>query len=250
MHDFTFSLKTGEQLLPTLGLIVLQSDERIEQDFRRMLSADQYDVFVSRVVNPDAVTPETLATMKDTIPEAARLFPTGVDFSVVGYGCTSGTSVIGPDQVEKLVRGSCRTAEVTQPVSALVAACRARGLSRIAFLSPYVAAVSRTLRSVLARQGIETPVFGSFNEGNDPTVARISPRSLRDAALELGRDPAMEGIFLSCTNLDTLPVLADIERELGKPALSSNFVLAEHMVNLVRGGDYVTMDVPANTVCG
>lgn len=245
MTTFPYQLKSEDQRLPAFGLLVLQTDERIEQDFRQLCPATHFDVLVSRVVSLDEVTPETLGTMAETIPGAAALFPAGMDFAVVGYGCTSGTSVIGPERIADLVRGSCRAKAVTEPVSALVAACRARGLQRIAFLSPYVESVSNRLRDVLADHGMETPVFGSFEEGNDPTVARISPASLREAALTLGADDRVEGIFLSCTNLDTLPVLADVTAALGKPALSSNFVLAEHMRSIASGGDYRCLEPPA-----
>ena len=36
-------------------------------------------------------------------------------------------------------------------------------------------------------------------------------------------------IFISCTNLNTLPIIKEIENEIGKPVLSSNQVLAWHM---------------------
>ena len=38
-----------------------------------------------------------------------------------------------------------------------------------------------------------------------------------------------EAIFLSCTNLRTLDIIAPLESELGIPVLSSNQVLAWHM---------------------
>jgi maleate isomerase len=213
-----------------LGLIVLQSDETIEDDFRRMLPGEGVALYATRIASAQEVSRETLANMEGEMTGAAQLLPRPVRFDAVGYGCTSGTSVIGAARVAELVGAGCDTAAVTEPVSALIAACRALGLRRLAFLSPYVAAVSEGLRGVLAQSGVETPVFGSFNEDIETRVARIDTASLCRAAQALvtGRD--VDGLFLSCTNLRTLDAIPQIEAATGLPVLSSNQVLAWHML--------------------
>ncbi len=42
----------------------------------------------------------------------------------------------------------------------------------------------------------------------------------------------MDALFLSCTNLRTLPVIAALEETIGLPVLASNTVLAWHMARL------------------
>jgi maleate isomerase len=190
------------------------------------------NLFFTRVPSGLEVTGDTLAEMSGTIPDAAGLFPRSVEFDVVGYGCTSGTSVIGADRVHALVRSGCKTAHVSEPVSALIAACRELNVSRLAFLSPYIASVSQTLRDTLAASGVTTPVFGSFDEAQEAKVARISEQSIFDAALELGQSDQADCVFLSCTNLKTLNIIPKIEAALGKKVLSSNRVLAWHMAQL------------------
>ena len=78
-----------------LGLIVLQSDETIEVDFRRLLPAAA-KLLVSRVPSGTEVTPETLGAMEGRLTEAASLFPRGLAFDALGYGCTSAAAQIGP----------------------------------------------------------------------------------------------------------------------------------------------------------
>jgi len=46
----------------------------------------------------------------------------------------------------------------------------------------------------------------------------------------------VDAIFLSCTNLRTLDVIAPIEERIGKPVLSSNLVLSWHMCRLAQIG--------------
>jgi len=235
MTHFNYTLGPPIGTRATLGLVVLQTDETIEHDFRRLFPSDHVSLYVTRVPSGTDVTPHTLATMEAALPAATRLLPP-LDFDVVGYGCTSGTAVIGPARIAAQVRAGCTAAAVTEPLSALVALCKARGVSRLGFVSPYVEEVSETLRTALDARGVETAVFGSFNEAEETKVAKISEASLYDAAMGLGADAGVEAVFLSCTNLRTLDVIPRIEADLGKPVFSSNMALAWHMADLAGVG--------------
>ncbi|MGI9395761.1 MAG: maleate cis-trans isomerase family protein [Boseongicola sp.] len=217
--------------LKSLGLIVLQADERIESDFRRLMP-DGIRLFASRVPSALEVSSATLAEMEAHLAAAAGLLPRGPAFNVVGYGCTSGTAEIGATTIARRVREGVDTDTVTEPVSALVAACRALGIEQLGFLSPYVEPVSDKLRSVLDNFGINTPEFGTYAEPTEEKVARILEESTFDAARKVARHGKMDALFLSCTNLRTLNIIEPLEQELGIPVLSSNQVLAWHMLGL------------------
>ena len=232
MNNFSYKLEENYNL--SMGLIVLQADQRIELDARQQFDP-KVNLHISRIPSAETVSTDTLKQMEKDLPIAVSLLPNAVDFDVVGYGCTSGTSVIGAENIAKIVKDRCKTKHVTEPVSALIAACRHLGIERIGFLSPYVEAVSTGLRETLFLSGVETPIFGSFNEEIEERVVKISTVSISDAAVELGRQD-VDAIFLSCTNLNTLPVIKSIEDKIGKPVLSSNQVLAWHMSQLSNGG--------------
>ncbi|MDE0750976.1 MAG: Asp/Glu racemase [Planktomarina sp.] len=222
---------TAVSIEPTrIGIIVLQSDETIERDLMAMRG--DADVFVSRVPSGQEVTAETLESMAGHIAASASLFPQTISFDAVGYGCTSGTAQIGVSEIERLVKFGTQTKTVSQPVSALVAACEHLGLKRIAFLSPYIEGVSANLRQVLQDNGVETPAFGTFGEAEELKVVRISGASVMEAATALVRDSKVDGIFLSCTNLRTLDLIMPLEAALDMPVLSSNLVLAWHLAQL------------------
>ena len=229
-----FSYKLEENYNPSMGLVVLQADQRIELDARQQFDP-KVNLHISRIPSAETVSTDTLKQMEKDLPIAVSLLPNAVDFDVVGYGCTSGTSVIGAENIAKIVKDRCKTKHVTEPVSALIAACRHLGIERIGFLSPYVESVSTGLRETLFLSGVETPIFGSFNEEIEERVVKISTVSILDAAVELGGQD-VDAIFLSCTNLNTLPVIKSIEEKIRKPVLSSNQVLAWHMSQLSNGG--------------
>lgn len=213
-----------------LGLVVLQSDETIERDFRRLIP-EEVELLVSRVPSGTEVTPETLRSMEGHLTGAAALLPEAARFAAIGYGCTSGTSQIGVARVAELIQAGATTPHVTEPVSALIAACGHLGVQRLAIVSPYEERVSARLVEVLEETGIGVSAFASFDEAEEARVARISGPSMVAgvAALELGGSDA---VFLSCTNLRAVDVVAEIEAEAGLPVLTSNQVLAWHMLGL------------------
>lgn len=218
-----------------LGLVVLQSDETIEADMRRMLP-ESMEVLVTRVPSATVVSSDSLQEMAEVLTAAASLFPRGAEFAAVGYGCTSGSAQIGPESIAALVQAGVDATAVTEPVSALIAACQVLGVTKIGLISPYVAEVSGRLIEVLNGHGITVTVFDSFDEPLEKNVVRIAPASLVNAAKKIAQDSDIEAIFLSCTNLRTLGVIDALEADLGLPVLSSNQVLAWHMVQLAGGG--------------
>ena len=216
---------------PQLGLVVLQTDETIEQDMRQLLPPD-VEFLVSRVPSGAVLSTDMIAEMEDKLTGAARLFPQNLKFAATAYGCTSASAQIGPQRVAQLLGAGAQTAHVTEPVSALIAACRALSVHRLGLISPYVAAISDRLRAVLKEESIEVTQFDSFEEPIEANVVRISPEALQDAALGMGALPAVDAVFLSCTNLRTLGIIDAIERKIDKPVLSSNQVLAWHLLRL------------------
>ncbi|WP_341861143.1 Asp/Glu racemase [Gymnodinialimonas sp. 57CJ19] len=214
-----------------LGIVVLQADETLEHDLRRLLP-EETELLVTRVPSATSVSSQSLAAMEADLSAAARLLPRGARFAALGFGCTSGTAQIGVSQVAELLRAGADVATVTEPVSALIAACQHLGIKRLALVSPYVAEVSAQLVDVLEGAGIEISAFASFNEAQEANVVRIDASSIANAARVTAVQAPCDGVFLSCTNLRTLDVIAGAEAELGVPVLSSNLVLAWHMARL------------------
>ncbi len=229
MTVFPYALSNSAER--TIGLVVLQADLSIEADFRR-LTPESVNLLVSRVPSGEDVTSETLAAMAGRLTEAASLFPRGLLFDAIGYGCTSGAAEIGPERVAALVTEGAPARAVTEPTSALIAACRALGVRRLAILSPYVESVSAKLRDVIAEADVETPVFGGFDEPSEAKVARICEGSIIAAAEALVAGADVDALFLSCTNLRALDAIAPLEDALGLPVLASNQVLAWRLLGL------------------
>lgn len=234
-----FETDDGIGTRATLGLIVLKTDETIEHEFRVFVPTDGVVLYHSRIPMAPDVTAESLARMREDIPGAAVMFPQTAPFDVIGYGCTSGATVIGPEGVAAGIHRHYPQAAVTEPLSAARAALEALGLRRIALLSPYVEPVSRALREAFQASGTQIAAFASFDEGRESVVARMTPRSLLAAIEQTVAGQQVDGVFMSCTNLRMAPVLAEAERRIGVPVLASNQVLAWHMMRLAGVEDAV-----------
>ncbi len=232
MTSLPYTLDADDPAAPPMGLIVLQTDETIEQDFRSHFATSACPIYVSRIPSNATVSTDTLAEMETALPAAADLLPKARPFRVVGYGCTSASSVIGSDRVEQMVQKTCNVATVTNPLRAAAACAADIGVSKFALLSPYIEEVNEPLRLAFAKAGLSTDVFGTFAEADEANVVRISTSSIVEAACNLGADPSVEAIFLSCTNLRTLAAIPQIQSRVSKPVLSSNQCLAWHMGRL------------------
>mgnify|MGYP001795958179 CR=1 FL=1 len=230
MSGFPYTLSNDPR--PRLGLIVLQADETIEDDFHRLFDPTKVSISVTRIPSGAEVTPDTLRAMELALPHAAGLFPEAARFNVIGYACTSGTTLIGSNRVEALVKGAVQTRAVTNPLAATFQAIEALGLKRVGIVSPYLPSIVSDLSAAFEAVGITVPDTVSFGEEVEANVARIAPTSTIEAARDLAERTSLDGLFLSCTNLRTHDILAPLEAELGLPVLSSNQTLAWHMAHL------------------
>ncbi|MCZ4352426.1 Asp/Glu racemase [Roseovarius aestuarii] len=213
-----------------LGLIVLQTDETLEFEARQLLAGHDTALFHARIPNALDVTPETLAAMEAEMPRTAALLPDGLD--AIGYACTSGATVIGPETVEDCVQSAHPDTPVTNPISAIIAALDALNARRIAMVTPYVVDVTAPMRALLAECGVEVISEVSFQEVDDSKVARIDPASTHAAMIEAGHAPGVEAVFASCTNLQTFPIIDAVEHVLDLPVVTSNQALLWHMLRL------------------
>ena len=232
-----FKTNKGIGTRATLGVIVLETDETLEPEFSRMMAHDGVALYHSRIPMVAEVRAETLAKMECDLPTSARLLPPSLDFDVIGYGCTSASTVIGSENVARAIQTVFPDALVSDPLAAVIAAGRHLNAKRLGFITPYVADVSSRMRERLVEAGFEIAAFGSFEEGSDPVVARISQTSIVSAAEKIAAQASCDAIVISCTNLHCLNMIKDTENKLGIPIISSNQALAWHMLRLANVND-------------
>lgn len=232
IETLDFQIDSGLGSAARIGLIVLQTDRTLEHELSHLLDVDGVALYHSRIPNEAEVTPQTLRRMEQDLPVAAALLPPSFNFDAIGYGCTSGAAMIGENRIDEILRRVHPEAKTSNPLSACKAALSALGLRRIALITPYAPEVTGEMQDRLQASGIEINAVASFDQRDDFTVARVSPPSIREAVLRIGARADCDAVFISCTSLRGLSVIADAETELGKPVLSSNQVLGWHLARL------------------
>jgi len=118
---------------------------------------------VSRISSDANVSEDGLMAMKKDLTKAASLFPEKLRFGAVEDAFTSASSVFGSDIVPKIIKKGCNAAQVCNPMSLLIKACKYEKINNLLFLTPYVTDVSKILIEEVYSHGINTSVTGTFN---------------------------------------------------------------------------------------
>ena len=227
-QSFTQDKGYGDKI--ALGLIVLATDETLEPEIAPVIHGAGIPLYQSRIPSHPDVTRETLLQMKSDLPTAAGLLPAAVNFAAIGYGCTSASTIIGPERVAGAIQTAHPDVPVTDPITAVIAALAKLRVKRLGFVTPYIADVSAAMRQMLECHGFEISAFTSFAQVEERVVARISEESVLQAVQNVGQD--CDAVFTSCTNLRSFNIITRAETRIGKPVISSNSALAWHMIRL------------------
>ena len=112
---------------------------------------------------------------------------------------------------------------VVTAFGALLHAIRLHGWTRVALVTPYLTAVTSAERDALETAGIR--VLSADGLGMDDNFDQVPLAEVAALALATA-SRAADALIISCTNLNTLGLLATLEGQLGIPVLSSNRAIA------------------------
>ncbi len=233
----SFETDSGEGARARIGLLVLETDQTVEAEFRKFTDLPGVAVYHARLPMDVTVTPETLARMADELPRAAGLIPEYLGIKSLGYACTSAATVIGEDRVAEILGKAHPNVPSTNPLTAAKAALKEMGVKRLGLLTPYTPDVTLAMQAKFDEAGIAVTVVGSFYEDSDAVVGTISEASILKSTIEVGQSDDVDGVFISCTSLRGANIIEAAEEKLGKPVTASNHALAWHLMRLAGVDD-------------
>lgn len=139
---------------------------------------------------------------------------------VVVYGCTAAGFMAGPARDAEIAAelASVTKKRVVTTASSMSAALENVGARRIALITPYPDHVNETLKAFL--HSFEIDVLSSFKAETVDELAGITAAQIAQRAREIVR-PGLDALFIACSQLPTLAIVHDLERELGVPVWSS-----------------------------
>jgi maleate isomerase len=211
----------SEAATPRLGLIALSTDLTIERDAARIVPHDRAALYVSRVAFDNPTTPVNLVRMGPRLADAARLILPDIALTAILYGCTAASVTLGDAAVFDAIASVRPGVPVVTPPDAAMAAFAALGVRRIALVTPYLAETTEPMARYFEARGLELATVQCLGVADDRDIGRIDLETII-AAASAADGPDVEAIFLSCTALRSVEVVATIEARLGKPVVSSN----------------------------
>lgn len=204
-----------------VGLMVPINNTTMEREMLAWLPAGSRCATVKIPRGKGLLTQDSLPDyLAQALTLAQSLDDPAVD--VVAYGCTAAGFISGPAGDAALQNDLARITgkNVVTTARSMVLALQDIGAKNIALVTPYLDTVNAQLKAFLADGGISVKRFNSFYAQNTDELGRIEAHQVAKLARET-MDDDCEALFIGCSQLPTREVLADLQREFGRPALSS-----------------------------
>ena len=202
-----------------IGLLVPSSNTTVEPEFYRALprgvTLHTARLYLTRIA-PEAI----LQMVQDIETQAKLLASADVDVIVLGATAPSFLKGLGYDRelIRKIEAAAGRKATTTS--TALIEALRHIGAQRVVLGSAYDEKVNGIAKAFLEASGIGVLAMEGLALVDNLIVGRLSPDTAYDLAMKVNR-PEADAIALSCTNWQTMDAIDRIERETGKPVVST-----------------------------
>jgi len=205
-----------------IGLVYIASSVVMEPEMYAM-AAPGVSIHTSRLHLPK-VTVEGIDSMMRSpgLEQASRLIGEA-PLSVICFGGTSASFLYGTEwdraltaKMESWAPGVPSVTTATSVLDAL----SSLGVGPVALATPYIEEVSLRAVKWLEENGHDVVAWEGLGVTSDLALAEIDPQTVYDLARRVDRAEA-EAIFISCTNLRTIAVIAALEEALGKPVVSA-----------------------------
>lgn len=206
-----------------IGVLVPDSNCNMEP-YACMMVPDGVTIHTGRLEFGQETTVETLRELtKDIQRESAKLASIPVD--VIILACTSGSSIEGPGYDQKIIgviEKSSHGIPGLTTSTAVVRALNTLGLKKIAMATPYIKEINEAEArffegngfTVTCLKGLELLTNTEFSDRPPYVLYELGVRTYRET-------PEADGLFISCTSVRSPDVIEDLEKNIGKPVVTS-----------------------------
>jgi maleate isomerase len=223
---------------PRIGLITLGSDFRIEKDFNNIIYGKSIDLFVNRIHCYNPLTNETLAKMADDITHVTKEILPGEKLDCVAYGCTSGTVAAGYNSIKEKINLVKPEAKVTTPITSAIKVLKKLKIKNISIFTPYTDLINQSILDYFKKSEINIKSLHYFDIASDLDIGKVDKSYLFKVLSNINLDES-DALFISCTALPALDLIAKLEKKLNKIVLSSNQTLIWEALNLISNKEKI-----------
>lgn len=207
-----------------LGLIVPPTNTVNEAEWSRMMPAGVTFHTHRMPLHPDTTSEEgKRGLMRDLDQAFCMLKQSRVD--AIAYACTAG-SMINPVQSLPDALSERNGVRAVTTSAAIVAALKELGVTRLSVATPYAERLNEHETHFLEENGFEVlRLIGLGIGANGPSeYIRIAETPLTQVAghARAAYVPGSDALLITCTDFPTLPLIEQLENELGVPVVTSN----------------------------
>ncbi|MBO9421606.1 Maleate isomerase [Labrenzia sp. THAF191b] len=179
---------------------------------------------------------EQLNAMAEDVETAASLVG-DVDPAVVGFHCTAVSTL--SEQLERdILARACSASgrRVVATSEAIVSALNALTARTLVLITPYVDHIVKSEVAFLNRHGFDVIDAHGLGIDHPRDMAALPPEDWLALTKEHYAQKA-DAYFVSCTAIRSLEVVSLLEEQLGKPVITSNQVMAWHLLRTAGFND-------------
>ena len=203
-----------------VGLIIPSSNRMVEQEMVRSFpDGVQAHVMRLRMTGPHHVP---LAKLLPRVEEAARTLM-DAKCDCVAFHCTAASTEAGLDGEQRALAALARAGapHATTTATAIRRAFAALGARRLVLVTPYDAHTTADEAEFLRGAGYDVLHAVGYDLGGSDAFCAAPPQFWRDRTIQAAR-PEADAYLISCANIATFGIIAELERRLDRPIVTSN----------------------------
>lgn len=243
-----------------VGLIVVGPNLNPPPEIARMLPG-YVQIRETRIHMDPVVNIQECSKLSGPLGNAAALLGEGLCSSILGnrsavaFACTAGSLVGGPGwdkkEIEMMERGMAsfpctrfkdgrlvQTLGIPATTTATAAeeAMRFLGFTKIVLAGPYIKEINQKFKEFYVGSGFEVLNVVGLEIEDLFEIGATKPSDAYKVAMD-AVVPEADGIFITCTNFRCSDVIEEIERDSGKPVVTSNQATAWHLMKMLGIND-------------
>lgn len=220
------------------GLLAPSSNSTQEPEFVQVLPPN-VSLHCARL-SLSTIDPEsTMRIVAELDSEAGKLADVAVDAIVLSATAPSTRMGSGYDRelCQRIERASGKPA--TTAATAMLEAFQVLGVKSIALAAPWGVQTNHAVAEFIEASGVRVVSQHAMGIVSNLEVGLLDVQTAYDLGREADRDEA-DAIFLACGNWMTMDVVEQLERDTGKPVLTTNGCAIWAMLNILGGHEKVS----------
>jgi maleate isomerase len=214
-----------------IGVLLPSSSTAQEWDIGRALP-DHITLHVARMRLNKVDADSTLRVVQEIETESQKL--ADVDVDVIIFPATAPSSRNGPGYDQELI-GRIEAASgkpATTASTALLEALRVLAIKQIVLGAPWSAVVNQSVAAFLEASGVKVLAQEALGLVQNLEIGLLDPQTAYDVGRRVDK-PEADAVMLACGNWSTFAIVDRLERELGKPVLTTNQVTLWHALKII-----------------